>query len=102
MNSLCTIGRYNDLPMVTLWNTLVKFKDIEIKGMTPLKDVLVHMEETGDREIFLLWAGRQNQLTEYAATPENVWKYWGILLLLLVVFAILAVIALEFIDRDKR
>ena len=102
MNSLCTIGRYNDLPMVSLWNTLVKFKDIEIKGMTPLKDVLVHMEETGDREIFLLWAGQQNQLTEYAATPENVWKYWGILLLLLVVFAILAVIALEFIDRDKR
>jgi hypothetical protein len=102
MNSLCTIGRYNDLPMVSLWNTLVKFKDIEIRGMTPLKDVLVHMEETGDREIFLLWAGQQNQLTEYAATPENVWKYWGILLLLLVVFAILAVIALEFIDRDKR
>lgn len=102
MNSLCTIGRYNDLPMVSLWNTLVKFKDIEIKGMTPLKDVLVHMEETGDREIFLLWAGQQNQLTEYAATPENVWKYWGILLLLLVAFAILAVIALEFIDRDKR
>ena len=102
MNSLCTIGRYNDLPMVSLWNTLIKFKDVDVAGTTPLKDLLVFMEENGYRDNFLLWAGQQNQLTEYAATPENVWKYWGILLLLLVVFAILAVIALEFIDRDKR
>ena len=102
MNSLCTIGRYNDLPMVTLWNTLIKFKDVEVAGATPLKDLLVFMEENGYRDNFLLWAGQQNQLAEYAAAPETVRKYWAVLLLLLVAFAILAVIALEFIDRDKR
>ncbi len=102
MNSLCTIGRYNDLPMVTLWNTLIKFKDVDVAGTTPLKDLLVFMEENGYRDNFLLWAGQQNQLAEYAAAPETVRKYWTILLLLLIVFAILAVIALEFIDRDKR
>ena len=102
MNSLCTIGRYNDLPMVTLWNTLIKFKDIDVAGTTPLKDLLVFMEENGYRDNFLLWAGQQNQLAEYAAAPETVRKYWTILLLLLIAFAILAVIALEFIDRDKR
>ena len=102
MNSLCTIGRYNDLPMVTLWNTLIKFKDIDVAGTTPLKDLLVFMEENGYRDNFLLWAGQQNKLAEYAAAPETVRKYWTILLLLLIAFAILAVIALEFIDRDKR
>ena len=102
MNSLCTIGRYNDLPMVTLWNTLIKFKDVDVAGTTPLKDLLVFMEENGYRDNFLLWAGQQNQLAEYAAAPETVRKYWTILLLLLIAFAILAVIALEFIDRDKR
>ncbi len=102
MNSLCTIGRYNDLPMVTLWNTLIKFKDVDVAGTTPLKDLLVYMEENGYRDNFLLWAGQQNQLAEYAAAPETVRKYWTILLLLLIAFAILAVIALEFIDRDKR
>ena len=102
MNSLCSIGRYNDQPMVSLWNMLVRFKDIEILGGTPLKDLLIEMEENGGREQFLLWAGQQNQLTEFASTPENVITCWAILLLMLLVFVIAAIIALEFIDRDKR
>ena len=102
MNSLCSIGRYNDQPMVSLWNMLVRFKDIEILGGTPLKDLLIEMEENGGREQFLLWAGQQNQLSEFASTPENVFTCWAILLLMLLVFVIAAIIALEFIDRDKR
>ena len=102
MNSLCTIGRYNDLPMVTLWNTLIKFKDVDVAGTTPLKDLLVFMEENGYRDNFLLWAGQQNQVAEFASTPETVWKCWGILLIMLIVFVIASIIALEFIDRDKR
>ena len=102
MNSLCTIGRYNDLPMVTLWNTLVKFKNVEILGTTPLKDILVKMEDTGMREQFLHWAGAQNTVADYTALPENLPKYWIILGIMVLVFALAAVIALEFIDRDKR
>jgi hypothetical protein len=102
MNSLCTIGRYNEQPMVSLWNMLVRFKDIDILGATPLKDILITMEESGARDEFLLWAGQQNQLAEYANSAKNVLTYWGVLLLLLLVFAIASVIALEFIDRDKR
>jgi hypothetical protein len=102
MNSLCTIGRYNDLPMVTLWNTLVKFKNVEVMGETPLQDILIKMEETGMREQFLHWAGAQNTGADYAAVPENLMKYWIILGIMVLVFALAAVIALEFIDRDKR
>ena len=47
-------------------------------------------------------AARPAETPAQASAPETVRKYWTILLLLLIAFAILAVIALEFIDRDKR
>ena len=102
MNSLCSIGRYNDQPMVSLWNMLVRFKDIEVFGATPLKDLLIELEGNGGRDQILLWAGQQNQVAEFASTPETVAKCWGILLIMLIVFVIASIIALEFIDRDKR
>ena len=102
MDSLCCVGHYNELPMVTLWNTLIKFKDIEFEGMTPLKDLLIQVEESGYRDAFLLWSGEQNTVTEYAAAAGNVLHNWGMLLLLMLVFVIASIIALEFIDRDKR
>ena len=39
---------------------------------------------------------------EYAYTLDNIADYWSILLLFSVVFAGLATVTLEFIDRDKR
>ena len=102
MDSLCCIGRYNEQPMVTLWNTLVDFKDIEFEGMTPLKDILVKIEQGGYRDVFLKWSGEQNAVAEYEATIENVLPNWGVLLLLMIVFVAVSIIALEFIDRDKR
>lgn len=102
MNSLCAIGRYNEQPMVSAWNMLVKFKNIEVEGQTPLKDLLIRMTETGRDEEFLFWSGQQNQAAEYASTAGNVMNCWIMLLLLLIVFAAAAIVALQFIDRDKR
>ena len=102
MDSLCCVGRYNNLPMVTLWNTLVDFKDIEFEGMTPLKDILIKVEQGGYRDAFLKWSGEQNTVAEYAATVDNVILNWGVLLLLMIVFVIASIAALEFIDKDKR
>ena len=102
MDALCSIGRFNDLKMVTLWNTLVKFENVEFQGIQPLREVLVAMEDEGLRDPFLFWAGKQNALDAYASTPEIILKNWGALLLLMVVFVIISVVALEFIDRDKR
>ena len=102
MNSLCCIGRYNEQPMVSLWNMLVRFKNVEYNGQTPLKTILVQIESNGGRDEFLLWAGQQNQVADYAATIENVLVCSLILILFILVFAALSVIALEFIDRDKR
>lgn len=102
MDSLCCVGRYNELPMVTLWNTLVNFKDIEIEGLTPLKDILIQIERSGYRDAFLQWSGEQNIINGYEATVQNVTHNWLILIILMAVFIIAAIIALEFIDRDKR
>ena len=102
MDSLCCIGRYNEQPMVSLWNTLVQFKNVEIAGYTPLKELLVEMEKNGTRDEFLLWAGQQTAIPEYAAEAENVLNNWCMLLILLIVFVIISIVALEFIDRDKR
>ena len=102
MDSLCCVGRYNELPMVTLWNTLVGFKDVEFSGMTPLKDILVKIEQEGYRDELLQWSGQQNTVASYEATMQNVTYNWLFLLILMLVFIILSIIALEFIDRDKR
>ena len=102
MDSMCTIGQYNSLPMVTIWNMLVGFKDIEIMGSKPLQDILVMMEKNDLRDSFLLWSGQQAATPAYEAIPSNVWLCWGILLLMVVIFAIVAIVALKFVDRDKR
>ena len=102
MDSLCSIGRYNELPMVSLWNMLVSFKDIEILGKKPLLAILQDMERSGIRDELLKWSGSFSAEAAYESTAANVAAYWGAILLLLVIFAAASVIALKFIDRDKR
>lgn len=103
MDSLCTVANFNKLPMVSIWNMLVGFKnDIEIGGVKPLKDLLVYMEKTEHRDLFLQWCGERSAKPAYEALPSNVWLCWGVLLLMCVLFAVVAVIALKLVDRDKR
>ena len=102
MSTMCSIGRYNDQPMMSIWTMLKKFRNVVVNGQTPLADIVHRMEEDGSYHDLAAWAGLQNQSETYISTPENILKCWGILLLLILVFAVISVIALEFIDRDKR
>ena len=102
MDSLCAIGRYNELPMVTLWNTVFRFRDIEVDGFKPVEETLRIIEENGLREDILRWSGQNNANPAYAAEAGIVLNNWIMLVVLLAAFAIISVIALEFIDRDKR
>jgi len=102
LNSMCAAARYNEQPMVTLWNTLFKFKDVEYLGEKPLLEVIRMTEKAGLRDQFLLWSGSYNQNPAFAATAENVLRNWGAIVIMLAVFVAVSVIALEFIDRDKR
>ncbi len=101
-DSLCSIGRYNEQPMVTLWNTVFKFKDVEIMGSKPLLDLIIKTEEEGYRDQFLLWSGTYNQNPEYAGTVENLLRCWGWLCGMLLVFVLVSILVLRAIDKDKR
>ncbi len=39
---------------------------------------------------------------DYESTKENILRYWTRLALFMIVFAALAVVSLEFVDKDKR
>jgi hypothetical protein len=101
-DSLCAIGRYNEQPMVSLWNTLVQFKDADFYGEKPLLYVLQAVEKNGMLNDFLKWSGQNNLKPAYEAIPANVLPAWGAILLMIVIFTAVAVIALKFIDKDKR
>ena len=88
--------------MVTLWNTMFQFRNVEYMGTKPILEAMRTVETEGRVDDFLLWSGTNNQNSLYAGTIENVLGKWGMLLLLIVIFAVVGVVALEFIDRDKR
>ena len=102
MDCMCTVGRYNTLPMTTLWKTMVRFKNVEVEGEQPIKDLVVYMKENNLVDSFKVWSGQNAGIPGYEAVPENVWHCWGALLIMIVVFSIVAVIALKLVDRDKR
>ena len=99
---LCTIGRYNEQPMVTLWNTLVRFKDVTYEGEKPLLRILQEIEQKGKLNDFLAWSGANNTNPAYESIAANVLPAWGALLLMIAIFTVVSVIALTFIDNDRR
>ena len=102
LNSLCAIGRYNELKMVTLWNTLFKFKDIEYMGQKPLLQLIIELQNENKVDDFLYWSGAYNTNDAYVSTAQNVLHNWGGIVVLTLVFVVAAITALKFIDKDKR
>ena len=102
MDGMCIIGQYNSLPMTTLWKTMKKFQDIDIMGGQPIKDVVQYMRENDLVDSFKAWSGAHAGNPAYESSPSNVWLCWGALLVMIAVFAIVSVVALQRIDRDKR
>jgi hypothetical protein len=101
-DTLCTIGRFNEQPMVTLWNTLVRFKDAEFRGEKPLLYLLQQVEQNNLLDDFLLWSGTNNTNPAYESIAANVLPAWGALLLMIVIITAVSVFALRKIDKDKR
>ena len=102
LTALCTQGDYNDLPMVSVWNTLVGMDELEIEGQKPLKEVLIYIQENDMRDDVLKKSGEMNQVADYEYSLKNLCRCWLWLLLWTAVYAAIAIIALEFVDKDKR
>ena len=102
LQNLCSLCDYNNQPMVTLWNTIWKFRSMEIEGQKPIKMITDYIAANDMRDEFLLECGQYNLNPEYVKTAENILHCWGMLAVIIVIFAVLAIVLLEFIDRDKR
>jgi len=104
---MCVQGEYNSLPMVTVWNTLVKMQNmtVEVEGqgeVKPLFDFVIYAYDNGLIDVIEAETGRQSPNPDYEKTKENVYSCWLHLAGFIVVFSGMAVLFLEFIDRDKR
>ncbi len=102
LTALCSQGDYNSLPMVSLWNSAVDMKDIEVDGEKPMQNILVYVEQNDLRDEFLHETGQQNQIPEYDFDIAIVGKCWVWLIMWTIVYVIAAVLILEQIDKDKR
>lgn len=102
LTALCAQGDYNSLPMVSIWNSAVKMKNVEVEGEKPLLTALELIEENNQREEILMFSAQQNQKPEYAFDIDIVIRCWLWLILWTFVYVVIAVILLEFIDKDKR
>ena len=100
--SLCTLGNFNAQPMVTLWNTLFKFRGVEFEGIFPIQLAMSKIEREGGIDAFCKASGAYTSKAEYLFTAKNVLGCWVPLLIYAAVFALVAIILLEFIDRDRR
>ncbi len=102
MRCLCVQGEYNSLPMVSVWNSMLKMKNVEIIPGYSVKEVMATIEEEGKREEILYQTASQNQVEDYESTPINLFNCWWHLLEFSFFFAFATVAFLEFIDKDKR
>ena len=103
MCAICAISRYNSLKMVTVWNMIKKFENVEYEGMLPLRDVVTMVEaQPGGVEAFQQKMGELSPNESYASTAANVAVCWWALVIFVVVFALLAMLFLRRIDKDRR
>lgn len=102
LTSLCAQGDYNSLPMVSVWNTMFKMKDVEIEGQKPVFEILKYAEQNNMKEDILMQTASYNAVPDYNFDPAVVFRCWGWLLLWILVYIAVAVVSLEFIDKDRR
>ncbi len=80
-------------------------QEFEGEGIKLRTTVGTILEAAGEKEVKAYLeerAAAASYKPEYEHTKENVAAYWRKLILFIVVFAFLAMITLEFIDKDKR
>lgn len=103
INCFCAQANYNGLPMVALWNKAKSFTEtVEFKGEYPLKEIMNYLANNGYANDITMWMGQHNQNEAYATTLRNIGSCWINLLVFAVLFIVIAVVALELVDKDKR
>jgi len=104
INCMCAEADYNSLQMVSVWNQMAKFENMEITGtdLKPVKEFRDYLVKEDMATKMCYWMGAHNQKDEYVHTAGNILQCWINLIMFIAIFALLATIFLENIDKDKR
>ena len=132
LTATCAQGRYNELPMTSLWVSLKKMRNAEVTGeqmkefiMTSpdvvenpevavailtipddavfnLGDMLQVIEANNGAYAIEKKSGELNYTAKYASDPAIVKNSWSMLGFEILAYIAIATGALEFIDKDKR
>ena len=94
-------GNFNDLPAAAGWTMIEKMANRE-GGDPEFKQVVEEMKSSGMDMAIKMETAKSNYNKNYENTYENIKHRWHLLLIFAGVFALCAVITLEFIDRDRR
>ena len=81
---------------------LQAMSDREFTFTATLGDILSLFGEDNVKTLIQEKTAAASRVADYDRTIENVLKNWEALILFAMVFAVLSVMSLEFIDRDKR
>ena len=101
MSAICAEADYNALPSLTAWNLIKKMADGE--NATPQAKAFVQtMKDNGQDEVLNYEIAKSNYNENYVGTAENIEARWMVLGFIAVFEMIASIIALEFIDKDKR
>ncbi|MBR0149121.1 MAG: ABC transporter permease, partial [Lachnospiraceae bacterium] len=68
----------------------------------PVEQALRYLQDNDMRDDIHMWASKYNQEPAYAFEAGNVLKCWCFLILYILVYSSVAMVSLEFIDKDKR
>lgn len=100
VNQPVTLGQMVDF--VGNNQALQAMSDREFTFTATLGDILSLFGEDNVKTLIQEKTAAASRVADYDRTIENVLKNWGALILFAMVFAVLSVMSLEFIDRDKR
>ena len=101
MAAICAEARYNELPSITGWKMIKKVASEE--DADPKLQLFVENAEAAgqDKEINKRLAS-SNKREAFESTQSNVKRRWAVLIIFSFVFALVSIIFLERIDKDKR
>lgn len=94
---------WGDLMDILLQSDVFKQNaDTEVPFAFSVKQIMDLFGEENIRSALMTRVAVAGQKDAYAHTPENIHRYWNDLMLTAFLFALASVLALEFIDKDKR
>ena len=99
--ALAAEGDYNDLPAATGWLLIEKMGNRE-GAEVEVKQAVEMLKQTGMDNKIKMETAKSGYNEKYVNTYGNIKHRWHLLLVFAGIYALCAVITLEFIDRDRR